>query len=140
METEYHVLRAVVLSIVATLAVGPNAELLCSAWCHPQAAASSASHHDVPSAAASGASHHGEPSAGSSMAGDDACDKCDNAVGAVQFLLENLRRIASDPDVDHAVLVPRYQLAHPTIAGRPGLEPGREGSIEARRLLTILRV
>jgi hypothetical protein len=134
------VFRAVVLSIVLTLAVGPNTALLCRAWCHPQAAPSNASHHGEPSAAASSASHHGEPSAASSVAGDDTCDNCDNAVGAAQFLREDLRRNVSAPDVDHAVLVPRHQLAHSTIDARPGQEPGREGSLEARRLATILRI
>jgi hypothetical protein len=46
----------------------------------------------------------------------------------------------SAPDVDHAVLVPRHQLAHSTIDARPGQEPGREASLEARRLATILRI
>jgi hypothetical protein len=46
----------------------------------------------------------------------------------------------SAPDVDHAVLVPRHQLAHSTIDARAGQEPGREGSLEARRLPTILRI
>ena len=143
--------QAVVLSIVATLAVGPNAALLCAAWCHPSAAASSAPHHGGPStasrpshhgepSAASSASHHGNPSAGSSVAGDDTCDSCDNAVGAAQFLREDLRRNVSAPDVDPAVLIPRHQLAHSTIDARPGQEPGREWSLEERPLPTILRI
>lgn len=149
--TEYHVFRAVVLSIVATLAVGPNAALLCAALCHPPAAASSVSHHGGPSAAsrpshhgepsaASSAPHHRKPSAGSSVAGYDRCDSCDNAVGAAQFLREDLRRNVSAPDVDQAVLAPRYQLAHSTIDARPGEEPGRQGSLAARHLPTILRI
>lgn len=149
--TEYHVFRAVVLSIVATLAIGPNAALLCSAWCHPQAAAPSTSHHCEPPATASGASHHGEPSAassashhakpsaGSSVAGDESCDNCNNAVGAAPFVREDLRT-ASVPEVDHAVLALRHQLAHLMIDARPGQEPGGEGSLEARRLPGILRI
>jgi hypothetical protein len=136
--TEHHVFHAVVLAIVLTLAAAPDAALLCSAWCHPQAAAASASHHGEPSAASS-ASHHGEPAAGSSVAGDDTCDNCDNPFGAAEFLREDLRRNVSAPDVD-AVLVPGHQLAHSTIDARPGQEPGREGSLEARRLPTILRI
>ena len=125
--TEYHVFQAVVFSIVATLAVGPNAALLCAAWCHPPAAASSAS-------------HHGEPSAGSSVAGDATCDDCDNAVGTAQFVREDLRRNVSAPDVDRAILVPRHQPTHSTIDARPGQELGREWSLESRRLPTILRI
>ena len=131
--------RAFVLSIVLTVAVAPNAALLCSAWCHPQAGASSASHHGGPSAASS-TSHLGEPSAASSVAGEDNCDSCDNSVGAAQFLPENLRRNVSAPDVDHVALVPRHQFAHSTIGARPGQEPGRDRSLEARRRPTILRV
>lgn len=38
-------LRATVLSIVFTVAVGPNAALLCKVWCDPGAAAASGCHH-----------------------------------------------------------------------------------------------
>jgi hypothetical protein len=42
------VFRAAVLSIVLTLAIGPNATLFCSAWCHPlEAKASTCQHRDA---------------------------------------------------------------------------------------------
>ena len=144
--------RAFVLSIVLTLAVAPNAALLCIASCHPQPAASSVSHYGKPSAvssashhgepsATSSASHHEAPSAASSMVWDDTCPDCANAgLGAAQFLREEVRRNVSALDVVHAILVPCHQLAHSTIDARPGQEPGREGSLEARRLPTILRI
>ena len=135
--TEHHVSRAVVLSIVLTLAAGPEAALLCRAWCHPLVAVASACHDEKPFGASS-ASHHGEPSAGSSVAGDNPCDNCDHAVGAAQFIREDLTLNVSAPD--HAILVPRQQLFHSTIDARPGQEPGREGSLEARRLPTTLRI
>lgn len=42
---EVLVFRAAVLSIVLALAVGPNAALLCSVWCHPVETQSSACPH-----------------------------------------------------------------------------------------------
>lgn len=42
---ERHVFRAAVLSIVLTLAIGPNAAPLCSVWCHPEEANTSACQH-----------------------------------------------------------------------------------------------
>ena len=39
------VIRAAVLSIVLTLAVGPSANLLCSVWCHPEDATNAACEH-----------------------------------------------------------------------------------------------
>jgi hypothetical protein len=42
------VFRAAVLSIVLTLAIGSNATLFCSAWCHPlEAKASACQHRDA---------------------------------------------------------------------------------------------
>jgi hypothetical protein len=121
--------RAVVVSIVVTLAAAPNAALLCRAWCHPQVPAASACHHEKPSTA-------------SSVVADPTSDECDQvAVGAAQFLREDVRRSVSDPDVDHATLVPPcYQLAQLTIDGRPGREPGRQGPLEQRSLPTVLRI
>jgi hypothetical protein len=42
---ERSVFRAAVLSIVLTLAIGPNAVLLCSVWCHPHEVKTSACQH-----------------------------------------------------------------------------------------------
>lgn len=133
--------RAFVLSIVLSVAVAPNAALLCIASCHPQPATSSVSHHGEHSAALS-ASHGGETLVASSvMGGDNTCPNCDNVgLGAVQFLREDVRRSISALDAVQAILVPRYQLAHSTIDARPGREPGREWSLEERSLPTILRI
>lgn len=150
-----YVFRAFVLSIVLTLAVAPNAALLCIVWCHPQAAPSSAFHHGE-SSAASSASHHGEHSAASSASHDGetsatssvmsrdntcSCPDCDKAgLGAVQFLREDVRRSVSTLDAVHAILVPRYQFAPLTADTRPQHERWREWSLEERPLPTILRV
>ena len=144
-------LRTVALSIVLTLAVGPNTALLCSAWCHPSMTGSSGSHHGMPVAGPS-APQHGEPVASSAsgyrdaavysvMTADNACPDCDNAgFGAVQFLREDVRRSVSALDAVHAILVPRYQFAPSAIDARPGQVPGREWSLGERPLPTILRV
>lgn len=120
--------RTFVFSIVLTVAVAPNAALLCRAWCHPQVAAASACHHE-------------EPSTTSSVVANATCDECDQvAPGAAQFLREDVRRSVSNPDVDHAILVPRYRLAQLTIDARSGPEPGRQAPLEHRSLPTALRI
>lgn len=148
-----YVFRTFVLSIVLTLAVAPNAALLCTVWCHPQPATSSPSHHGECSAASS-ASYHGERSAASSalhdgatsatssvMSGDETCPDCDKAgLGAVQFLREDVRRSVSALHAVHAILVPCYQFAFLTADTRPQHERWRECSLEERPLPTILRV
>jgi hypothetical protein len=119
------VLQAVVLSIVLTLAVGPNAELLCKASCHPHAAAASEC-------------HHGESTNSPGVAGDNNCDHVVLSVGA--FLREEVLPGGRSPNVDHAVVVSRYQLAQLATDARPGREPGREWSLEKRPLATALRI
>lgn len=124
LRSERHVVRAFVLSIVLTLAGGPNASLLCRTWCDPQAAAASGCRHE-------------DPATSPSVAGDDSCDK---VVLSAAFLREDVRRGASAPDADDAVLVPRCQLAHSTTDARPRQEPGREWSLDHRPLSTALRI
>ena len=116
---------AVVLSIVLTLAVGLNASLLCRAGCDPQAAVASGCHHD-------------DSTTSPSLAGDNSCDNV--VLGAAAFLREDVRRGVASQDADHAVLVPRYQLAHSTTDTRPNQETGREWSLEERPLSTALRI
>ena len=123
--TGHHVFRAAVLSIALTLAVGPNATLLCKAWCHPQAVAPSGCHHQ-------------QQANSPSVAGDDCCHTIVPSVAA--FFREDAQRSVSVRDAGHSVLVPRYQLAHSTTNARPGLEPGREGSLDPRPLSAALRI
>ena len=127
--TEHYVFKAVVLSIVLTVAVAPAAAPLCKAQCHPPVAVASACHDEKPSAAPTG------------MTWDDPCTDCDNAgLGAMQFFREDVWRGVSALDAVHAILVPRHQFAHSTIDARPGQDPGREWSLEPRRLPGILRI
>jgi hypothetical protein len=123
--TEHHVLRAAVLSIVLTLAVGPNASLLCRIWCHPQADAATGC-------------HHVDPTTSPSVAGDGSCDHV--VLSAAAVFPDNVRRAVSAPDADYAILVPRYQLALSTTDTRPRPEPGREWRLENRPLLATLRI
>jgi hypothetical protein len=134
------VFRVVVLSIVLTLAVGPEVAVLCVAWCHPQGPGASTCHKQ-PSTAA-GASHYGEPSGASSVTSvDDTCPDCENVgFGAAQFLREDVRRSASALAAVHACLFPRYQFAPSTTGSRTDQQPERAWSLEARSLLVALRI
>ena len=79
--------RAAVLSIVLTLAVGPNASLLCGTWCDPQAVAARGCHDE-------------DPVTPPSVAGDGSCDHVVLSVAA--FLREDVRRGVSAPDAGQA--------------------------------------
>lgn len=122
---EHHVSRAVVLSLVVTLAVGQDAALLCRAWCNPQMAA------------ASGCLHQ-ESANSPSVAGDNNCDHVVLSVSA--FLRAEVRPGTPSPDVGHAIVAPPYQLAHSTTDARRGQEPGRGSSLQQRPLATALRI
>ena len=144
-------LRTVALSIVLTLAVGPEAALLCRAWCQPQVAGASACNHGL-AAAGANASPHGEPaasgvsddiegSAAPSVVWDDICPYCDKGgLVAVPFLREDGRRSVSALDSLKTILISRYQFAPSTTHSRSQHEPGREWSLEERHLPTVLRV
>lgn len=112
------------LSIVLTLAVGPNATLLCRTWCDHKAAAVSGCHHETPGTSPS-------------VAGDDTCK---NVLSAAAFLREDVRGGAPSHSAAQADLVPRYQLARLVSDARPGHEPGREWLLEKRPLPTVLRI
>ena len=114
MEPSITCFEASVLSIVLTLAGGPNASLLCGTWCDPHAAAASGCHYE-------------DPAISPSMAGDDCCDHV--VLNVAAFLQE-----------DHAIPVPRYRLAHSTTDARPGNDTAREWSLEKRPLSTALRL
>ncbi|SRR6266545_419711 len=118
--------RTALLSIVLSLAVGSNARLLCSAWCHPQAAAASVCHH-----------HPGLPNS-PDVADENSCHHV--VCSASVFLLEEAWSGGSRPDLGHAIVVPRYQLTSLTTHGRPGHEPRRDWPVENRPLLATLRI
>ena len=129
-KTEHRMFRAIALSVVLTLAVGPNVAMLCNVRCH--------SHRQT---AAVSACHHEKPSATSGVIGVHPCADCGNArLSAPQFLREDVQRSVSALDVDHAILVPRYQLARSTSAADSGQEPVRTWWLEKRPLPTALRI
>lgn len=123
--SEHQVLRAAVLSIVMTLAVGQNAALLCRAWCESQAADASGCHHE-------------QQASSTSVSADDICDHVVLSLAAV--LREDVRRGVFAPDADYAILVSRYQLAPSKTDPRPRHQAARERSLEQRPLSTTLRV
>ena len=118
-------LRAAALSIVLALAAGPNASLLCKAWCGSQTAAASECH-----------DHDGDSAAPSVEGGD----RCDTMPGAAPFLREGERRDVPAPDAEWTIPVPRFQLPDSPAGARPGQEPGRDWPLEKRPLATALRI
>ena len=117
--------RAVLLSIVLSLAVGQNVALLCRAWCNAHVAAASGCHHeDSPTTP--------------TVAGDESCDNL--VVVATAVLREDVRPNVSSQDANHAIPVPRYQLAQFTIDTCQNREAGRRWLLENRPLSTALRI
>ena len=90
---EHHLRSALVVAIALTLAVGPNASLLCRIVCNPQAAAASGCHHQAPTTS-------------SSMAAADGCAYV--SLSSAAFLREDIRGDGSSSGED-AVPVLRYQ-------------------------------
>lgn len=106
------------------LAVGPNASLVCRAWCDLTAVAESACHHDAPGTAPI-------------MAGDDGCE---DEVLSAAFLREDVRRDGSSPNGDHGVPVHRSHLTRSVSGANPGHESRREWSLERVPLPIALRL
>jgi hypothetical protein len=119
------VFRAAVLSIVLTLAVGPNASLLCAVWCHPDAAST-------------GSCEHPDPTSTPSVNAKDGCP--DIAAGTSALVREEMRRGVSASDGQHAVVVPPFQFVPPPTPPEFGREPGQHPPLEARPLVLALRI
>ena len=122
--SEHHVFQALALSIVLTMAVGPNAELLCKTWCHPPASAENECHHAA-----------WTDSLG--VAGDN-CDHVLLNVGV--FLREEVRPRGPGPNVGDIIAVSRNQFAQLTADARLGKELGRGSSLETLPLSAVLRI
>ena len=118
--------RAAALSIVLTLAVGPNAPLLCWVEC------------DQPQADASVCSHVG-PTTISSLAGDHSCND-DAGLGVAEFLPRDARRDVSFAKAHHANPPLASCLAQPAVDTHPGDTPERECPVDRQRLTTTLRL
>ena len=116
--------RAVLLSIVLTMAAGQDAVLLCKVWCD----------HSGPAAAEC----HTSPMTSLSVTGDDSCDTA--VVDAVAFVREDGRRGGSAPTVEYTAVVARFRFAPPPTGTRSSYEPGQQPSLEQRPLVTALRI
>jgi hypothetical protein len=118
-----NVFRAVLFSVVLTLAIGQNAGLLCKVWC-PDATSKSCPHQ--------------ESTTSPSVRADDTCTNV--VAGAVAFVLEDGRRTAPGPDAQHGLVVLRFCLVAPPTDPRPGYESGRRLPLEERPLVIALRI
>ena len=117
------VLRAVLFSVVLTLAAGQNTSLLCQVWCAD---------------ATSAACPHQESTTSPNLLADDSCDNV--GVGAVAFVREDGRRTAPAPDAHNALVVLWFRFVAPPIDPRPGDESGRRLFPEERPLVIALRI
>ena len=116
-----NVFRAALVSVVLTLAIGPNAGLLCTAWCVD---------------ATSTGCPHQDSTVSPSVRGDDTC----NEVGAVAFVPEDGRRIAPGPDSQNALVVTQFRSVPSQSNSRFGYGSGQQGALEARPLAIALRI
>ncbi len=122
--SEHPVFRAIALSVVLALAVGPGAALVCSNWCDQEAPVASG--------------HHREAAGSSpSVPGDDACDGM--VLASAPFFREDVRPVSA-LDTDDALLVPRYLLACSTSAADARRGPEPAWRLEPRPLSTALRI
>jgi len=115
-------LRAVLLSIVFSLAAGPDITLLCRAWCNAELAAATACHHETSFTMPI-------------VAGDGSCD---NVALTTAALREDIRR--GDSNTHQALSVPRYQLAQLTMDVRSDQELWSQRTLVKRPLSTNLRI
>ena len=120
---EHHVLRAALFSIVLTLAIGQNASLLCTVWCHD---------------AASAGCPHQYSTTSPSVSADDNCSSV--VVGAVGFVREDARRTAAAPAAQNALAVPHFRLAPSRTDVRPGFELDRRVLLEERPRVIAVRI
>ena len=123
---EHHMFRAALFLIVLTLAVGPDAGLLCTVWCVP---------HDATSAACP---HH-DATISPSVRGDD---NCNNLVtrGEVAFVREDGRSTARASDSRNAVIVRGFQITQAPTDLWFGRGSGRLRLLEHRPLVVALRI
>lgn len=93
------VVRAAVLSIVLTLAIGPNATLLCSVWCRPDEAKSSACQHQ-------------DAATSPLVTGGGSCQTA--GASATALIREDARRGSPLAGAQHAIAVSRFRFAPPS--------------------------
>jgi len=116
------VFRAALFSIVLTLAVGQNADLMCTVGC-PDTTSAGCPHQDSTSPSVS------------------AHNSCRIDVGAaVAFVREDARRTAAAPEEQNALAVPRFLLAPSQRDLGSDIESSRRLLLEKRPLVIALRI
>ena len=118
------VFRAAVLSIVLTLAAGPNATLLCAVLCHPEATA--------------GPCEHRDPTGIPSITSNGSCP--DIATAQTAFVREDVRRTVSSSGGQAAAVVQPFQYLPPPKSSMFVRETGQHPPLEARPLILALRI
>lgn len=116
--------RAALLSIVLTLAAGPDAALLCGIWCHSGAGMAGACEHQT------------ETTSAAIIANDD----CTVSGSSIVFVREDARRSTSAPTVQGGDLVPQSALTPPASGRLSRYEPASRGLLELRPLMLALRI
>ena len=119
-----NVFRAVLLSIVLTLAAGQNAALLCDVWCHSGEEKAGTCEHQTQATAQ----------------GIVASDDCAVNVNPVVFVREDGRRSASAPDVAGAVAIARFAFTPPAAGTLSAYAPNGRLLLELRPLVLALRI
>ena len=117
--------HATVLSIVLALVVGPNASVLCKAWCDPAGAAATQCHHERGSLSAT-------------LSGTDDCGReiPDSAV----LVNDDARRGAPSSDALRAVMAPRHHRAIPSSEAHAGKGAACTWFLVQRPHVTALRI
>jgi hypothetical protein len=121
----HYVLRAAVFSIVLTLAVGPNAALLCAVWCHPEEARTSDCQHQ-------------DATASPRATGEDSCRTAPASTAA--FVREDAKRASASADAQHANPTPRFLVAPPLADATRAYPPPTSLGAAAPPVLIALRI
>jgi hypothetical protein len=116
--------RAALLSLVLTLAAGPNVALLCGVWCHPSERMAGACEHQTQAA----------------RPGIDANDDCAINSNPVVIAREDGRLGASAPDVAGVVVVARFAFTPPAAGVLSAYEPNGRLLLQLRPLILARRI
>ena len=116
--------RAVLLSIVLTLAAGQNGVLLCDVWCLAGEMTGSACEHQSPTAS---------PQL-------NANDNCTVSGNANVFVREDARRSTSAPTVQSGVCVPQFAFTPPASRSPSGHEAAGRRLLDLRPIVLALRI
>lgn len=119
-----YMFRAFVIFTVLTLAAGPDASVLCQAWCGPEAATNECRHEGS------------EQSPG--LSAGDCCDLVEARLPAT--LAKALLTKVSSPDAAQAIPGHAGHSPRQSADGRLGHEPRRPRPFDPAPLSTILRI